>query len=124
VKQRLAYVPLMQNVRHSVSFGSIVSLKLHKSLKTEFKMLNKEQANAAADAILAPVRDAQVAARKISEKRRDKIASQQYIAGFGLAGFVICGIVGYVIFDDIVPSCIVGSSVGAILGRFTQHRAA
>lgn len=87
-------------------------------------MLNKEQAESVAEAILAPGRDAQVVARKKIEQQRSKIALQQYIAGFGLTGFAIGAIAGYILFDDIMPLCMGGTGLGILLGRFNQHRAA
>ena len=74
-------------------------------------------------ALLAPDRRAQEDARLRREEQRRDSDMHRRSGVFGLAGFVVGGAIGYLMFDNFVPASIVGFGLGFVLGRFLDRRA-
>ena len=86
-------------------------------------MLDKEQSEVAADALLSPSREAQMAAKERAEAQHRKRATQQRIGWFGLSGFAIGAAFGYVFLGNALPAGFVGLALGFIVGQFLSRRA-
>jgi len=85
--------------------------------------MNKKQAEAVAEALLSPAREAQEAAQRSKQERRLKLATQRRAASFGLAGAIVGGAIGYWLDGKIFPACLVGMAIGFVLGYFIARRA-
>lgn len=87
-------------------------------------MLNKEQSEAVADALLSPSMEAQKAASLRVEKQQRARAARQRYAWLGLAGFAIGAALGYMLLGDAIPAAFVGLALGFIAGNILARRAA
>ena len=80
-------------------------------------MVTKEQAVAAADALLAPGRDILDASRQQKETANRKTAVQRHVGKYGATGFVIGGTVAYVLAANVLVFCFIGLASGMVTGR-------
>lgn len=87
-------------------------------------MLNREQSEAVADALLTPSLEGQEADRLRLEKQRRERAARQRYAWLGLAGFAIGAAVGYTLLGNVIPAAFVGLALGFIAANILARRAA
>lgn len=86
-------------------------------------MLNREQSEAVADALLSPSIETQKTAKARAEKQqRDSSARQRY-AWLGLAGFAIGAALGYTLLGNAIPAGFAGLALGLIAGNILARRA-
>ena len=86
--------------------------------------MDKNQADAIAQAILEPDLKVQ---EELSRKRAAdaaKLIMQRRLAWFGLAGFALGAVVGYYAFDKINPYGLAGLCVAVLIGRLMPYRGA
>jgi hypothetical protein len=87
----------------------------------EHHMLNKEQANAVTDALLAPDQDVQMATAKRRERAIRVEAARRRTAFFALVGMAAGSVVGYMASGTVFPSALYGFGVGAALGFVSRQ---
>ena len=86
--------------------------------------MEKNQADAIAQAILEPGLKAQE--EILSKRAADaaKLSLQRRIAWFGLAGFAIGAVVGHFAFDKVFPYGFVGLFLAILISRYLPHGSA
>ncbi len=84
--------------------------------------MDKQQAETAAEALIAPHRVSQASIQQ-QQERASKLRAQRYRGAGALIGFTVGAIGGFVVFDGIWPTAIVACAVGAIAGMFVYERA-
>lgn len=87
-------------------------------------MLNKEQSEAVADALLSPSMEAQKTAKARAEKQQRDHTARLRHAWVGLAGFAIGAALGYALLGNAVPTAIAGLALGLIAGKILARRTA
>jgi hypothetical protein len=91
-------------------------------------MLDKDQADAASDALLSPAREAQEAVQKAvqerQEKRRRERALARHASIYGIACFIIGGLLGHIYFDSFIPAALGLMGLGVIIGRAIHRHVA
>lgn len=79
--------------------------------------MNSEQANSVADALLLE-KKAQQAALVYNRTHQARLTSaRRYAAVYGLIGFVVGTLAGYLIFSKVFPAAIIGLGFGWVVGR-------
>ena len=86
-------------------------------------MLDRKQAEAAAEALMSKPQAAQDVARHDAVMAR-RVAIQRRTGGWGLAGMLVGSVIGHFAFGAWFPSAMVGFAVGAIIGRWVIGRQA
>jgi hypothetical protein len=91
-------------------------------------VLNKDQADTAAEALLSPAREAQEAAHQSLlerlEKKRRKQAVLRRASIYGFAGFGLGAFIGHIYLGNFVPSALGLMGLGLIIGTSIHRRAA
>ena len=85
-------------------------------------MLTKEQAQAAADALLEDKRAEQAALHARLQERR--LASQKWMGASTLLGLAVGGLIGHYAVGQIFPWNLLGMVVGIAIGFALRRRAA
>jgi hypothetical protein len=86
-------------------------------------MLDKEQSEAIAEALLLPTQQARKAAEIRNEEQRCKLVAQQRFAKFGFVGFVIGGAISYGLYGKLFPVGLLGIGIGFALNFYITRRA-
>ena len=86
-------------------------------------MLDRKQAEAAAEVLMSKPQAAQDAARRDAIMSR-RVATQRRAGAWGLAGMLSGSAIGYFAFGTWFPSAMVGFAVGAVVGRWVIGRQA
>ena len=86
-------------------------------------MLNRKQAEAAADVLMSRPRAAQEGATRDAAMAR-RVAIQRRSGGWALVGMLCGSAIGHYAFGAWFPSAMVGFAVGAIVGRWVIGRQA
>ncbi|MBB5863532.1 hypothetical protein [Xanthomonas sp. 3058] len=87
-------------------------------------MLRKDQAEAAAEALLSPARKVQETAQRGKEARLFKRNAQRRAGVFGLIGLVLGAVVGFTFFGNVFPAGFLGLGAGFLVGRIIAISAA
>ena len=86
-------------------------------------MLDRKQAEAAAEVLMSRPQAAQDAARHDAVMAR-RVATQRRSGAWGLVGMLSGSAIGHFAFGTWFPSAMVGFAVGAVVGRWViGHRA-
>jgi hypothetical protein len=86
--------------------------------------MDKNQADAIAQAILEPDLKFQEELSRRRAADAAKLSMQRRLAWFGLAGFAIGAAVGYYAFGRLTPYGLVGLCAAVLIGRLIPSRAA
>lgn len=85
-------------------------------------MLNPNQADAAAEALMLERRAAQAAAAEKRQAAAGRLAARHRRAGWILAGMGIGALIGHFAFGNWLPAAFVGFGLGALAGRLPASR--
>ncbi|MBW7902717.1 MAG: hypothetical protein H3C26_14645 [Rhodocyclaceae bacterium] len=85
-------------------------------------MLNPNQADAAAEALMLERRAAQATAAEKRQAATGQLAARHRRAGWILAGMGIGALIGHFAFGNWLPAAFVGFGLGALVGRLPASR--
>jgi hypothetical protein len=84
--------------------------------------MNSEQANSVADALLHEQQAQQAAAANNRANQVRLLSARRRAAIFGLIGFAVGALAGYLIFSKVLPAAIIGMGLGTVIGRWFVGR--
>jgi fatty acid desaturase len=86
--------------------------------------MNSEQANSVADALLQKPQAQQAAVAQNRAGRVRLLLARRRTVVYGLAGFAVGALAGYLIFPWVLPVAIIGMGLGMVIGRWFVGRGA
>lgn len=84
--------------------------------------MDKEQAEAAAESLLAPHREQQERARAQEQQRRERLKAQRRHAAYALVGFIAGAVAGHLLTGSLWPGCLGGLAVGVLAGMWWERK--
>jgi hypothetical protein len=79
------------------------------------KKMEKDQAQAIAEALLEPARRRQAETIRMQEERRQQVLAHSRRVAFTFFGMAVGGLPAYYFTETIVPAALVGAAVGLIV---------
>ena len=83
-----------------------------------------EQANSVANALLQEPQAQQAAVVHNRANQARLLSTRRRAAIFGLVGFAVGALAGYLIFPKVLPAAIIGMGLGTVIGRWFVGRGA
>lgn len=86
--------------------------------------MNPDQANSVADALLQAPLSHQAAVTQKRAKLLRNLTARNRVCSFGIFGFGLGALAGYLIFQKFLPAALIGTAIGMVIGRWFVGRKA